>query len=131
MIQVRLISKLCAFYSGQLRCIDEFEKGILEEMGIHLEVNINIQESYGQVIGQQIENIFVESNSASDVFNRTVIEPLKKMYKGGFNKQLIILVDALDEAVDSQGSENIVDLIVNTKGLPSQIRFILTSRPRE
>jgi hypothetical protein len=154
--------------SGQLRSIDGFAKSILEEIGIHLKANIFVQKNYGPIIAQQIENIFVESNSASFEFNRTVIEPLKKLYKEAFNKQLVILVDALDEAVQSlgsenivdlianikrklykeafnkqlvilvdaldeavqcQGSENIVDLIANAKGLPSQVRFILTSRP--
>jgi archaellum biogenesis ATPase FlaH len=115
--------------SGQLRSIDGFAKSILEEIGIHLKANIFVQKNYGPIIAQQIENIFVESNSASFEFNRTVIEPLKKLYKEAFNKQLVILVDALDEAVQCQGSENIVDLIANAKGLPSQVRFILTSRP--
>jgi len=46
-----------------------------------------------------------------------------------FQKPILILVDALDEAVQHKGSETIVDLLANASELPAQVRFVLTSRP--
>ena len=115
--------------SHQLSYIDSFAKGILEDKGIQVDVHINVQKNYGPVIGVQIENMIGESRSAIVAFNRIVVEPIKMLYAEGFNQQLVILIDALDEAVQHQGLENIVDLIANTQGLHTQVRFILTSRP--
>lgn len=115
--------------SHQLTRIDGFAQDILEEQGIHLEVHINIRENYGQAIGVQIENLVGEARSASIAFNRIVGDPLRRLYADGFEEQLVILVDALDEAVQQPGGETIVDLLAGARGLPPQVRFVLTSRP--
>ncbi|MFL7790770.1 MAG: PQQ-binding-like beta-propeller repeat protein [Anaerolineae bacterium] len=115
--------------SRQFTCIDGFARGILEEQGIYVDVTINVRENYGQIIGVQIENLVVEAPSAAIAFNRAVLDPLRQLYTGGFDRPLLILVDALDEAVQQRGPETIVDLLANAHGLPSQVRFVLTSRP--
>jgi len=115
--------------SHQLTRSDDFACCILEEQRIHVEVHVNVRENYGQIIGIQIENLIIEAPSVMVAFNRTVMDPLRKLYASGFDQQLVILVDALDEAVQQRGPETITDLLANARGLPPQIRFVLTSRP--
>jgi hypothetical protein len=117
------------FLSHQLTRIDGFAQDILEEQGIHVDVTINVRENYGQIIGVQIENLVVEAPSAAIAFNRVLLDPLQRLYDNGFDRPLLVLVDALDEAVQQRGPETIVDLLANTRGLPQQVRFVLTTRP--
>ncbi|MFC1878759.1 hypothetical protein ACFLZW_02485 [Chloroflexota bacterium] len=115
--------------SRQLSTIDGFAKSILEDQGVQVEVNISVVENYGGIIGVQIENLIAEAKSGTVAFNHTVIDPLKRLYKGGFDQQLVFLIDALDEAIQHKGPETIVDLLANAQGLPRQVRWVLTSRP--
>lgn len=66
---------------------------------------------------------------AQEAFARDVLSPLKELYAGGYDRQLVIAVDALDDALGWQGDETIVDLLAGSAGLPPQVRFVLTSRP--
>jgi hypothetical protein len=109
--------------------IDGFATGILHDAGTHIQGIVHVRENYGQAIAIHIDNLMVQSDSATVAFNRTVIVPLKKLYATGIDQQLLILVDALDEAVQHHGRETIVDLLANAQGLPPQVRFLLTSRP--
>jgi hypothetical protein len=117
------------FLSHQLTHIDDFAQNLLEEQGTHVDVTINLRENYGQIIGVQIENLVVEAPSAAIAFNRVVLDPLRRLHAGDFDQPLLLLVDALDEAVQQRGPETIVDLLANARGLPPQVRFVLTSRP--
>jgi hypothetical protein len=113
----------------QLTNVAGFAQHLLQDIGINIDIIINVQENYGEIIGVQIENLTIPSRSASEAFNRIVITPLKQMYAEGFKQHLIILVDALDEAVQQQGSETIAELLTNAQGLPPEVRFVLTLRP--
>jgi WD40 repeat protein len=62
-------------------------------------------------------------------FNRTLREPLKTLYQNGHDKPLLILVDALDEALTYTGTIDIVRLLAKLDDLPEQVRFLVTSRP--
>jgi hypothetical protein len=115
--------------SHQLTRIDGFAKSILEDSSVHLEAWQTVQEVYGQVINVQIENLVINAPTATVAFNRIVGDPVRQLYANGLDRQLVILVDALDEAVQQGSSETIVDLLANAQGLPPQIRFVLTSRP--
>lgn len=115
--------------SHQLTQIEDFALGILEDKGLHIDIHVDIRMNYGKVIGVQIENLLVEAPSANIAFNRAVIDPLMKLYANGYSEKIVILIDALDEAVQYHGPKSIMDLIANTYRLPPQVRFLLTSRP--
>lgn len=119
------------FLSHQLTHIDDFAQNLLEGQGVQVEVHVDVRENHGQLIGMQIENLIVKAPSAAIAFNRAVLDPLQQLYDGGFDRPLLILVDALDEAVQHRGPETIVDLLANAHGLPPRVRFVLTSRPAE
>jgi tetratricopeptide (TPR) repeat protein len=113
----------------QLTRLDGFAEFLLEGTGLHVDVHIPVHANYGQVIGIQIERLTTTFSSASTAFTHSVIAPLKQLYEEGFKQQQLIVVDALDEAIQQQGPETIVDLLANAQGLPRQVRFLLTSRP--
>lgn len=115
--------------SQQLCSFDGFAAGILKDGNINLSSVQNIQANYGQAIGNKIETLMVNAPSASLAFTHAVTEPLKALYAGGFNLPVVILVDALDEAVQHKGPETIVDLLANSGDLPEKVRFVLTTRP--
>lgn len=116
--------------SHQLTAIDAFAINLLEEQGIHIDARLNVRQNYGEAINVNIERLIgMAQQRATTVFNRIVVNPLKLLYADGFDRQLVILVDALDEAAQWRGMESIVGLLANARGLPPQVQFVLTSRP--
>jgi hypothetical protein len=115
--------------SQQLCHIDGFAQGILKEGNVQVEAQQTIGEVSGQAINVKIENLIVSAPSAATAFTHTVVEPLNALCAKGYPRQLVVLVDALDETVQLRGGETIVDLLANARSLPSQVRFLLTSRP--
>jgi hypothetical protein len=100
--------------SHQLCGIDGFARGILKDSNIDLKTTQNVQANYGQVIGAKIETLVLNAPSGREAFTHAVIQPLKALCADGFDRQVVLLVDALDEAVQHKGTETIVHLLANT-----------------
>lgn len=83
----------------------------------------------GTAAGVYIEQFVQAADSAGAAFVNTVIQPLRSLCDAGHAGQIVILVDALDEAARLAGAETIVDLLANASGLPPQVRFVLSTRP--
>jgi hypothetical protein len=116
--------------SQQLRAVEGFDLSLLKTTKqIKLDISLDIQANYGQVIPVLIKNLVVEARSGIEAFIHAVLQPLKDLCASDFNKQVVILVDALDEAQQSTGAETILDLLANTGPLPRQVRLVLTCRP--
>lgn len=105
--------------SQQLCRIDGFALGILKDSAVDLKITQQVQANYGQIIGARIENLILHSPSGAAAFTHAVLEPLRALYDSGYDQPMVILVDALDEAVQHQGSETIVDLLANS-GQPAR-----------
>ena len=101
----------------------------MEEQGVKAEIKINIQDNYGTVIGLQVENLIVKAKNPVVAFNRAVLDPLRALYQAGYDKTVLILVDALDEAGQHGGKEKIYNLIAGMRGLDRRVRLLLTLRP--
>jgi hypothetical protein len=82
----------------------------------------------GQVIGVQINSLDLSGVAPEDAFIRVVRQPLEDLCHAEPHVRIVILVDALDEALAYSGDVNIAELIAAGENLPSQVRFILTSR---
>ncbi len=115
--------------SHQLTRIEGFAQNILKEKDVQINVHISNVRNVQNVIGVQIENLMGGAESAAIAFSRVVTSPLRQLYADGFDRQMVILVDALDEAVRQPGTETIVSLLENAWGLPEPVRFLLTARP--
>jgi tetratricopeptide (TPR) repeat protein len=72
----------------------------------------------GQVIGVVIESLNVNGVAPDTFFNRVVREPLEALFHDGFAQQVIILVDALDEALLYSEKTNIVSLLAHNEYAP-------------
>ena len=62
-------------------------------------------------------------------FSDLVAMPLTRLRTDGYEKPILIVVDALDEAARRLPQETILDILAGIAGLPEQVRFVLTSRP--
>ncbi len=62
-------------------------------------------------------------------FDRILLAPLKLLYKKGYDEPLLILVDALDEAMTYTGKISIVGLLAKITDLSERVRIIATTRP--
>jgi tetratricopeptide (TPR) repeat protein len=97
---------------------------------IRIEVDQQVQHMEGgEVSGVVIKNLEIRGGSAEDGFIRLVREPLEALFQGGHDEQVVILVDALDEALLYSGEAGIVPLLAHVEYLPAKVRFIVTSRP--
>jgi hypothetical protein len=85
----------------------------------------------GVVIGSIniIERVAVGDDvRPEDAFTRLVIEPLQALSPQEEGHKVVILVDALDEAVAYSGKANIVFLLAGAADLPEGVHFLLTCR---
>jgi hypothetical protein len=94
------------------------------------EVNIQqvIQENRGTAVAARVERLIVSGErKAGDLYQRAVREPLQALAEMQPDLTVLILVDALDEAVTAD-EPNIVTLLAGSADLPPTIRFVLTTR---
>jgi hypothetical protein len=100
------------------------------QISIQVSQTVNHIASGGEVNGVVIQNLDLGQTGVREAFVLTILEPLWAVGSSGWQQPLVIVVDALDEAV-LEGSETIVDLLADAGTLPRQVRFILTTRPEE
>jgi hypothetical protein len=96
---------------------------------ITINQDVNIVESGASVTGVYIRRLDLGDLSDEFSFNQTLREPLKRLYEEGFNEPIVILVDALDEALTYTGNINIVQLLAQLTDIPAPVRFLVTTRP--
>ena len=106
-----------------------YAKALAEKSGDRsIRIEVQQQIGQGQGVGVMINKLDVSGATPEDAFNRVVREPLEALLHEGLDAQVIILVDALDEALSSTITPTIVSLLSQTDNLPSHVRFILTTR---
>ena len=79
------------------------------------------------LIGVQLN---IGSLGTEYAFSHSVCEPLAQLYKNGYREPILILVDALDEALTYQGDDiDIPVLLSRLSDLPPNFRVLATTRP--
>ena len=99
-------------------------------------VQINVSQPIGTVeaganvtvTGVMIGRIDLGNLGDELSFDRTFTQPIKKLYADGYDKIMLVLIDALDEAQVYRGNVNLVQLLSELADLPPQVRFIETTR---
>jgi hypothetical protein len=86
-----------------------YAKALVEKSGDR-QVHIEVQQYLGQgkAIGVMINHLDISGVSPEDAFNRIVREPLEVLFRSGFDQQVVILIDGLDEALSYSGIVNII-----------------------
>ena len=62
-------------------------------------------------------------------FERTFRQPLQALYKAGYNRPMLLIVDGMDEAALYTGAVTIVQLLARLTDLAPQVRVLATTRP--
>jgi dephospho-CoA kinase len=102
--------------------IPEFAQA-LKDIG-EKQVNIKIDQRIITATNSPIQGIIIQNldlsglMTAQEAFNQVVLNPLCTLYQNGFDQPIIILVDALDEALTHSGDSTIVDLLSRLDSLP-------------
>ncbi len=96
-----------------------------------LEIEQHVRVDQGKVIGLRVEELVIEPRllQAEDLLHLALIDPAQALARLDPGKQLVILVDALDEIRYHQTAENILAWLTHCRDLPENIRFVLSSRP--
>jgi hypothetical protein len=100
-----------------------------DQVQITAEQHVGHVATGGSVTGIYIANLDLRSLSEELSFNRILRDPLKRLYADGYKEPLLLLVDALDEALTYTGSTNLVQLMSKLTDFPPQVRFLATTRP--
>ena len=106
----------------------------LSEAASRHQINIQVIQKIGSadiVKGVEIQQLNIGSTSPEDAYINLVREPLEALFQDGYRERMVILVDALDEALTYSGEINIIQLLAQCENLPGNMRFIVSSRPDE
>lgn len=126
-----LSSSLASAYQA---CRDEVLAAGRRQTTIRVEQHVGTAAPGAQITGIEMVNVTVGDLLLRDAFDDLVHRPVEALYRDGFSSPLVILVDALDEALVYRPveSETLVGLLAEaadpTFGLPAPVRLILTSR---
>lgn len=108
---------------------DRFAAAFLERAAPgQYNIDIDVGENAGQVIGILTKKIVVEAPDVRDVYEQSIRLPLADLEMADTGTDpIFILVDGLDDAL-TFASPNIVDLLAASTDFPERVRFLLTSR---
>jgi hypothetical protein len=114
-------SQLSAHVPGFAKAIAD---SLADRMQINVTQDIGTVAPGGTAVGVSL-NLGALGDEMS--FDRAFVEPLKKLYAGGYAERMLLLVDALDEAqVDADVT--LANLLSRLSDLPDAVRVLATSR---
>jgi WD40 repeat protein len=87
----------------------------------------------GDLEGLSVKRMVAEERflEPSNMQYLALLDPAQMLLKEDANIRIVILVDALDELRSYHGQDSILDWLATCQELPSNVRFVLTSRPEE
>lgn len=107
-----------------------FDRALFASLGGSVEVVQNIAPSEGpdSVAGVHIDHLNLGNMPDEAAFMRALIQPLQELYRSGYDRMVLLMVDALDEVNTYTGSPNLVQLLSRLDDLPSGVRILATTR---
>src|SRR5262249_48344293 len=115
-----IVRQLADRYAG-------FATSALNKYGTTVQVEQYAEENRGNMVAVHIDTLILGGVNPQGVYNRALREPLDEWLGKDPTQRLLILVDALDEAL-TFGHPSIVTLLAGSNDLPRGVRFLLTSR---
>ena len=108
-----------------------FDQALIDSLKGLLQLTVH-QEAHTMRSGSEMVGVILKITSEEKTgFDRGLRKPLLTLYENGYNRPLLILIDALDEALVDSGAINLVTLLARLDDLPPQVRFLITTRPLE
>ncbi|MCI0713738.1 MAG: hypothetical protein L0154_26505 [Chloroflexi bacterium] len=111
--------------------IPGYSDALVSRLGDKTEIKVSqhIGKLYGTATGVYIEQLDLGSIDDEKSFNLTIRDPLLELYSKGFDEQIVLLIDSLDEAFTYTGNPTIVHLLAGVhEDFPEKVRFVTTSR---
>ncbi|MFN2136238.1 MAG: hypothetical protein ACK2UK_09805, partial [Candidatus Promineifilaceae bacterium] len=101
-----------------------YEKGVIK-------IIQHIDKVSGKVVGLHLGEIVIESREIEieDLMYMALIDPARALQKLHPGRQIVILIDALDEVRYQNVENNVLTWLTACPDLPGNIHFVLTSRP--
>jgi WD40 repeat protein len=96
-----------------------------------VEIHQQVANVAGNIVGLRIGELAIEPHLLDSVAlqHMALIEPARAMQRLHPDRQIVILVDALDEIRYHQTEDNILTWLRNCPDLPANVHFVLTARP--
>lgn len=86
-------------------------------------------DSGATVTGVAISHLELSSLGDELSFDRAFSDPLRQLYEQGYAEPILLLIDALDEALGYRGDKCLPELFSTLADLPPQVRILMTTRP--
>ena len=106
---------------------------ILERVNRPIQIEVDqsagTTESGTQSRGVVIRHLDLRSASPEECFHRMLLEPLETLADYQPDMQAVIVVDALDEALDYPGQVGMIELLSQHSQLSGDVRWLITSVP--
>lgn len=110
-----------------------FANAVVDSLGSRANMEIHIKQWVNEaqeVVGIKTQQLNLNLGELGDEpsFNRTLRDPLKRLYDGGYTAPILLVIDALDEAVLAP-TRTIPELLATLGDLPPAVRVLATTRP--
>lgn len=124
-LSAQLAAALSGFAEVRRRVIDAYARQTVQ---IQAEVQTGEVHPGGRVTGVAVQ-FRLESIPPEQAFDLLIRRPLREVAAAGELPPVLLLVDALDEALTHHTPPAILHLLQKSGDLPLQVRWVLTSRP--
>lgn len=110
-----------------------FAEALAASLPEHVQIvgEVHAREISGVATGLYIGHLDLGTLTEEASFDQVLRYPLINLYKGGYAEPIILLIDALDEALTRTGHSeiNLVQLLAKLDDLSEQVRVLVTTRP--
>ena len=114
--------------------IEPFAKALVEisrpDIVINATAHADVVEAGGSVKAVHIESITIADLPAREAFDRVVRLPLEACDLPA-GRQLLVVIDGLDEALGYRQRDHLVDLVQHVTAQPTPLRFLVTARSED
>jgi WD40 repeat protein len=111
--------------------LEGFEQFLVNQIAPNVTISVNqsITSSPGSRISAvHIENLALQSWSSYQAFDRLVKAPLRDWCAANLTRDVVVVVDAIDQAHNSGFSPSVLDLLISSNDTPTQLKIVVTSR---
>ena len=125
-----------ASMAHQLQRFEPYARALVEQRAgpVRMDISMHAERVEGQQIGIYIRSFSLsEAVPLEDVFVSLVRAPLDALLRSQPATRVVLLVDALDEALEyggGSGAKTIVSLLGEAASLPPGVRLIVSTRPQ-
>jgi hypothetical protein len=81
-----------------------------------------------EMTGLRTGDLYLGSQPESTSFAEGFVAPLRELFEQGYDEEILILVDALDEEAAISGDASLAEMLSRDEDLPPKVRFIVTTR---